>query len=244
MALSSTNNSIQQGYGAQGSPIFNTFPSPVIARRDPTTADINFKVGRSWVNTVLDTAWMLGSKAAGSATWIALGSGTSGGVVTITGTTGGALSPTAGNITITGTANQGSFAGAGSTLTWSLSSTLVAPGSVTATTTLTATLGNITATNGNIVLGNAGNKQVYTSVASTTTAGANSAGTVALVAGTATVNTTAVTANSQIRLTCQGLGTVTAPSALCVSAKSTGVSFTILASQNTDTSTIFWEIVN
>lgn len=115
---------------------------------------------------------------------------------------------------------------------------------VTAGTSITATLGNITATNGNIVKGTAGNKDVYTSVASTTTAGANSAGTVALIGGTIVVSTSAVTANSLIRLTCQALGTVTVPSALCVSAKSTGANFTILASQGTDTSTIFWEIVN
>lgn len=117
-------------------------------------------------------------------------------------------------------------------------------GSVTAGTTITATLGNITATNGNIVRGTAGNKDVYTSVGSNATAGANSAGTVDLIGGTIVVATTAVTANSLIRLTCQALGTVIVPSALCVSAKSTGVNFTILASQVTDTSTIFWEIVN
>jgi collagen type VII alpha len=117
-------------------------------------------------------------------------------------------------------------------------------GSLTAGTTLTATLGNITATNGNLVLGTAGNKQVYTSVGTTTAAGANSAGTVALVGGTATVATTAVTASSLVRLTCQALGTVTAPSALACTTKTAGTSFVILASQATDTSTIFWEIVN
>lgn len=117
-------------------------------------------------------------------------------------------------------------------------------GSLTATTTLTATLGAITATNGNIVRGTAGNKDIYSSVGSNATAGANSAGTVELIGGTIVVSTTAVGANSLIRLTCQALGTVVVPSALCVSAKSTGVSFTILASQVTDTSTIFWEIVN
>ncbi len=117
-------------------------------------------------------------------------------------------------------------------------------GSVTAATSLTATLGNITATNGNIVRGTAGNKDIYTSVGSNETAGANSAGSVALIGGTIVVSSTAVTANSLIRLTCQALGTVIIPSALCVSAKVASTSFTILASQATDTSTIFWEIVN
>jgi hypothetical protein len=117
-------------------------------------------------------------------------------------------------------------------------------GSLTASTTLTATLGAITATNGNVVLGTAGNKLNSTSVGTTTAAGANSFGTVALVGGTATVATTAVTANSMIHLTSQALGTVTVPSALAVTAKTAGTSFVITASQVTDTSTIAWFIIN
>lgn len=212
------------------------------ALRNPTTTDTAYVKGTLWLNKSSPAAFMY-SGAAGL--WIALGSGTSGGVVTIN-----SLSPTAGNIVVAGTTNQISVANAGSTVTLSLPSAIVTPGSITSTTaivagtSITATLGNISAANGNIVLGTAGNKQVYTSVGSTSAAGANSAGTVALVAGTVVVATTAVGANSRVRLTCQALGTVTAPSALCVSAKSTGVSFTILASQGTDTSTIFWEIVN
>lgn len=147
-------------------------------------------------------------------------------------------------VDVDGTTNQVNVSNVGGVATVSLPTALVAPGSVTATTSLTATLGNITATNGNLVLTAAGNKVVHTSMGTTSAAGANSAGTVALVAGTVVVSTTAVTANSQIHLTCQALGTVTAPSALAVTAKSAGTSFTILASQNTDTSTIFWEIVN
>jgi len=68
-------------------------------------------------------------------------------------------------------------------------------------------------------------------------------GVATLVAGTVTVSNTAVTANSRIYLTCQSLGTVSAPSALCISARTAGTSFTILASQNTDTSVIAWQIV-
>jgi hypothetical protein len=67
-------------------------------------------------------------------------------------------------------------------------------------------------------------------------------GTAVLVAGTVTVANTSVTANSRIQLTPQTLGTVTAPSALCVSARTPGTSFTILASQATDTSTVAFEI--
>ena len=67
-------------------------------------------------------------------------------------------------------------------------------------------------------------------------------GVAVLVGGTLVVNNTKVTANSRILLTCQALGTVIVPSALCVSARTPGTSFTILASQATDTSTIFWQI--
>ncbi len=127
-------------------------------------------------------------------------------------------------------------------------------GSVTSNTTVTATLGNITATNGNIVRGTAGNKDVYSSVATTTTAGANSAGKVTLVGGTATISTTAVTASSIIRLTRQGVGATGANplGLLSVGTISAGVSFIInawsatdaTALAATDVSSIGWEIVN
>lgn len=125
---------------------------------------------------------------------------------------------------------------------------------ITAATTLTATLGNITATNGNIVRGTAGNKDVYSSVASTETAGANSAGTVTLTGGTATITTTAVTASSQIRLYRQGIGATGAAALgiLTLGTVTAGVSFVInsvqaadaTALQASDVSVIGWEIVN
>jgi hypothetical protein len=68
------------------------------------------------------------------------------------------------------------------------------------------------------------------------------AGLTTLVAGTAVVAATAVTSTSRIRLTAQSLGTVTVPSALAVSARTPGTGFTILASQNTDTSAVAWSI--
>ncbi len=127
-------------------------------------------------------------------------------------------------------------------------------GSLTTTTTLTATLGAITATNGNLVLGTAGNKIISTSVASTTTAGANSFGKVTLVGGTATVSTTAVTASSIIFLTRQGVGatgaaalgelsvgTITASTSFVINAWSQADATALAA---TDVSSIGWMIVN
>jgi hypothetical protein len=125
-------------------------------------------------------------------------------------------------------------------------------GSITAGTTLTATLGAITATNGNLVLGTAGNKILSTSVASTTTAGANSFGTVTLSSGTATVATSAVTANSIIFLTRTGVGASSALGELTIASISANTNFVINAATvgtpgtplATDASVVGWMIVN
>jgi hypothetical protein len=235
-------------------------PNVQLALINPTSQN-DFIKGDLWLNTALDTAFMWSGD-----TWIALGSGTTGAIVTLTGGSGGPLSPTAGNMNLLGTANQITSTGSGSTITFSLPAAITAPGSLTTTTTLasgttivagtsiTATLGNITATNGNLVLNTAGNKMVYTSVATTTTAGANSAGTVTLVGGTATVSTTAVTASSKIRLTRQSvgatgaaalgelsIGTITASTSFVINAWSQANATALAA---TDVSSIFWEIVN
>jgi hypothetical protein len=68
-------------------------------------------------------------------------------------------------------------------------------------------------------------------------------GAATLVGGTVVVATTAVTAVSRIFLAGQSLGTVTVPSSLTVSARTPATSFTILASQVTDTSVVAWQIV-
>ncbi len=144
--------------------------------------------------------------------------------------------------------------GTGATLIGNATGNTAVTGALVATTSLTATLGNITATNGNIVRGTAGNKDVYTSVASTTAAGANSAGKVTLVGGTATVSTTAVTASSIIRMYRQGIGATGAAALglLTVGTITAGTSFVInsvqaadaTALQASDVSSIGWEIVN
>lgn len=126
----------------------------------------------------------------------------------------------------------------------SLAGTLTLQWMATKTGSFTVSSGSATISNGNVVLSTAGNKINSTSVASTTTAGANSFGTVALSGGTATVNTTAVTASSLIFATVQALGTVATAKPIAITAKSAGTSFTITSSDNTDTSTVAWFIVN
>lgn len=63
-----------------------------------------------------------------------------------------------------------------------------------------------------------------------------------LVAGTVTVANTNVTATSRILLTVQSLGTVTAPKAIAVTARTAGTSFVITSADATDTSVVAWEI--
>lgn len=66
-------------------------------------------------------------------------------------------------------------------------------------------------------------------------------GKVTLAAGAATVTDANVTANTEIHLTAQVLGTVTVPTALAVTARSAGTSFTITSANVVDTSVVAWE---
>jgi hypothetical protein len=250
---------VYQALGGQGI-VTTPFP-PVQAPRSPSSSDVvgsngaPYNLLQQWINTTNSNVYTY----LGAGVWILVESA-AGDLLTLTDTANTTVTPTAGNIKLSGTANQVTVTAGSSTLTFTLPSTLIAPGSIASTTTitsgtsLTATLGNITATNGNIVRGSAGNKDIYSSVASTTAAGANSAGTVTLVGGTATISTTAVTANSQIRLYRQGIGS-TGAAALGTLSRGTitpGVSFVInavqavdaTALQASDVSVIGWEIVN
>ena len=152
-------------------------PDLQYAKRNPLSTDTSYVKGTLWLNTTLSTSFMWSGTS-----WIAMGSGTTGGVVTLTGGTGGALSPTVGNMNILGTAGQLTSTGSGSTVTFSLPAVITAPGSLATTTTLaagttltagttiTATLGNITATNGNLVSSTAGKGLLFAANTSSGTA--------------------------------------------------------------------------
>jgi hypothetical protein len=64
-----------------------------------------------------------------------------------------------------------------------------------------------------------------------------------LSSGTVVVSNSSVTANTRIFLSHQSLGTITVPVAVAVSARSAGVSFTILSGNLVDTSVIAWLLV-
>ena len=68
-------------------------------------------------------------------------------------------------------------------------------------------------------------------------------GVATLVGGTATVNNSLISATNNVLITVQSLGTVSSPTPICVTSKVSGTSFTITSSDATDTSTIFWAIV-
>lgn len=226
-------------------------PDVIKAKRAPTTRDKAFATGTLWLNSVTQAAYIL---VAAPGVWTLVGSSSGGAINSITGDSGGAELPSGGNFNLLGTANQITVTGSANTETFSIPSAFTAPGSITATTTLTATSGAITATNGNLVLGTAGNKIISSSVASTTTAGANSFGKVTLVGGTATVSTTAVTASSIIILTRQSVGATGAAALgeLSIGTITAGTSFVINAWSQanatslaaTDVSSIGWMIIN
>lgn len=117
--------------------------------------------------------------------------------------------------------------------------TIDSTSTIIAGTSLTATLGNVTATNGNLVLGTAGNK-----INIATGANASVGTSAAMTAGAVTVANTSVTAASKIFCYPEVLGTVTAPQAYRISAIVAATSFTITSADATDTSTWNYFIIN
>jgi len=91
------------------------FPAPVEATRAPTSSDINFELGQVWVRKDTAQVYILAQLSSGAASWTLASPGASD-VDTLTGDSGGAISPSAGNITIAG--GEGiDTSGSGSTIT-------------------------------------------------------------------------------------------------------------------------------
>jgi len=140
-------------------------------------------------------------------------------------------------IAVNGTANQITANTASGTVTLSLPSAITAPGSLTTTTTLTATLGNITATNGNLVLGTIGNKIVIPT-------GSNaSVGTSASMSGSPGAVTVATTASSTTaKIFYSRATTGGTPGQVSITAQD-ATGFTLTSTGN-ETSTFNWWIIN
>jgi len=90
-------------------------PKTVIAQRAPGTLDRRYNIGTPWINRTAGSVYFLTTVTNGAANWAISTPGASD-VDTLTGDSGGALSPTAGNMNILGGTNM-AVAGSGSTLT-------------------------------------------------------------------------------------------------------------------------------
>jgi len=136
-----------------GGPRQQLGPIPFPLNRAPATSDIDYPMGQIVVNPLTHTFYGLGQKSAGAAYWVDLGSSEFGAVETLTGGSGGVLYPTNHNFNLLGTANQITSTGSGSTITFSIPSAFIAPGSIASTTTITAATGLIVTTGGVTVNG-------------------------------------------------------------------------------------------
>lgn len=194
---------------------------PHVDVRAPNSGDVH-TVGKIWLYLANSVWYNLNNTSTGTGTlsnWVQL-AGASGNILSIVGT--------ANQITVTTTAGVA---------TLSIPSTFVAPGSITATTTLTATLGNITATNGNLNLATAGNKLL---IATGSNASTGVSGVMSGTPGAVTVATTACTASSVILYSRATTGGT--PGQVSITAQS-GTGFTLTSTGN-ETSTFNWLIIN
>lgn len=239
MAFQPNSLSYSQGFGS--SPNEVTFPHYDV--RPPTSTDVLYPVGKRWVDTDENSEYVLtsfsSSQGITSATWVLLGQA-AGVLDTLTGDTGGTITPNAGNIDIlggdgitvagspntltisltgggaaidsfqpdagtnpvvpdanglvvmAGTANQITSTGGTNTLTFSIPSAFIAPGSIASTTTVTAGTG-LTVTTGNAVVSAGNVTATLGNIAAS--AGSVSAGT-SLAAGTTVTAGTGITATT------------------------------------------------
>ena len=100
-------------------------PNVIYADRAPTTSDVAYVKGDLWE----DLTALASFQYAGAGQWIPLGTGLIGGVNTLTGGSGGEITPTSGTISLLGTANQitSTGSGAGHSITFSIPAIFTAP---------------------------------------------------------------------------------------------------------------------
>ena len=113
-------------------PFINVLPLPIVRTRAPTTSDKNYDLGQNWIYKNGDSRILYaygGTDSSDDAVWILAGPGTSE-VDTLTGDSGGAISPSSGNITLAGGTNL-TTAGSGSTITFNVDDAISLATSVT-----------------------------------------------------------------------------------------------------------------
>jgi len=114
-------------------------PKTVIAQRAPGALDRRYNIGTPWINRQAGSVYFLTTVAGGAANWAISTPGASD-VDTLTGDSGGALSPTGGNINILGGTNV-TVAGSGSTLTANLDANPTLAGLLTCNASATINTG-------------------------------------------------------------------------------------------------------
>lgn len=137
--------------------------------RAPTSNDKKYPVGSIWVNTATNSGYILTS-APGN--WSLFGSSSGGAINSITGDSGGAELPIAGNFSILGTSNQISVTGSAGTETLSLVGPYT-PATYTAhgvllgegTSSIVATASG---TNGQLLIGSTGADPAFSTVTTST----------------------------------------------------------------------------
>jgi hypothetical protein len=201
----------QQAYGFP-QPTQAIFPAPFITDRDPTAADNRkkgFVIGQNWINVTNNTVFVLTSDPASVAVWSISTAGSSN-VDTLTGDTGGAITPLAGNISLLGTTNEIDSTGTANTITFSIPSAFVAPGSIASTTTIasgtTLTAGTSLAVTTSATIGTTLAVSGTTTLAAVNATNGTFSGTLG-VTGTSTLN--AITATGTINLNASGAGVTT-----------------------------------
>jgi hypothetical protein len=146
MTIQTSARAYSQGFGTTAVSV------PVIALISPNSMDVNYPVGQRWINTVTNAEYDLTSLVSSSgtvtATWTLLGTN-SGALNTLSDQSATTVTPSAGNIQLNGTSSQITTTAGSHEITWSLSSTLVAPGTLAVT-------GLLTANDGATILGTTG----------------------------------------------------------------------------------------
>lgn len=129
MTIQSGANLYTQGFGSRPENV----EIPTIDIRNPATTDVNYPIGKQWINRITNAVYQLTSitSAAGilSANWASLGT-VGGDLDTLSGDTGTAT-PAAGDILLAGTAGEIVTSAAGNTITFALDDPLVISGALT-----------------------------------------------------------------------------------------------------------------
>jgi hypothetical protein len=146
--------------------------SAIISQRNPTTADIKYKIGQFWINTAAENLWYLNNQSSSGgqllSNWIEISEISATGILTVTANSGGAVGPTLGNVNIVGDGTTITIAGNAGT------STLTASLAGSVATTYDADSGSATPSGGTLTI--AGGTGVSTSGSgSTITISASSA---------------------------------------------------------------------